>query len=140
MDLDVVATIGPHVDADSVSPTPANVRLERFVPQADLLARTSIVVSHGGAGTVLGAAAHGRPQVVVPLFADQWENGVAVADAGCGVVVQPHSRTAGDFEMLLRSVLADGSLRDAAARVELEIDAMPTATDVANEIEVLPGD
>lgn len=140
MDLDVVATVGSHVDVESVSPAPANVRVERFVPQADLLARTSVVFSHGGAGTVLGAAAHGRPQVVVPLFADQWENGVAVADAGCGVVVQSDSRAAEDFDRTLRTALESQSLRDSAARVEFEIEAMPTASDLAPEIEALPGD
>jgi UDP:flavonoid glycosyltransferase YjiC (YdhE family) len=139
MDLDVVATVGPHVEPESVSPAPANVRVERFVPQADLLAQTSVVLSHGGAGTVLGAAAHGRPQVVVPLFADQWENGVAVGDAGCGVVMRPESRTADDFELALRSVLGSQSLGDAAARVELEIEAMPTASDLVAEIEALSG-
>ena len=137
MDLDAVATVGPHVDPESLAPVPANVRVERFVPQADLLVRASAVLSHGGAGTVLGATAHGQPQVVVPLFADQWENGVAVTDAGCGIVMQPDSRSADDFDQTLRSVLASQSLRDASARVEQEIEAMPTATDIAVEIEAL---
>ncbi len=137
MDLDAVATIGPHVDPENLAPVPVNVRVERFVPQADLLGRASAVLSHGGAGTVLGAAAHGQPQVVVPLFADQWENGVAVTDAGCGIVMQPDSRSADDFDQALRSVLANQSLRDSAGMVEQEIDAMPTAFDLAVEIEAL---
>jgi UDP:flavonoid glycosyltransferase YjiC (YdhE family) len=139
MEVDAVATVGPHVDPDSLAPVPVNVRVERFVPQADLLGHASVVLSHGGAGSVLGAAAHARPQVVVPLFADQWENGVAVAGAGCGVVMEPDSRRAEDFERALRVVLADRSLRDAAARVEREIEAMPAASDLAVEIEALAG-
>ncbi len=140
MDLDAVATIGPHVTSEDLVPVPANVRVERFVPQADLLGRASAVVSHGGAGTVLGAAAHARPQVVVPLFADQWENGVAVTDAGCGIVIQPDSRRIGDFDQALRSVLTNQPLRDAAVLVELEIHEMPTADDLAVDIEALTGD
>ena len=89
LDVDAVATIGPHVDPAALGAVPPNIRVERFVPQGDLLGRASAVVSHGGAGTVLGAASHGRPQLVVPLFADQWENGVAVDDAGCGIVLGP---------------------------------------------------
>lgn len=139
MDLDVVATVGPHVDSANLAPVPANVRLERFVPQADLLGMASAVISHGGAGTVLGAAAHARPQLVVPLFADQWENGVAVTDAGCGVVMQPEYRTADDFGQALRFVLGDRSLRDVAVLVEQEIEAMPTAADLVVEIEALTG-
>ena len=140
MNLDAVATIGPHVDSENLASVPVNVRVERFVPQADLLGHASAVLSHGGAGTVLGAAAHARPQVVVPLFADQWENGVAVTDAGCGLVIQPDSRSADDFDQALRSVLTNQSLRDAAVLVEQEIEAMPTASDLVVEIEALTGD
>jgi UDP:flavonoid glycosyltransferase YjiC (YdhE family) len=82
IDVDAVATIGPHVDPATFGAVPPNIRVERFVPQGDLLGRASAVVSHGGAGSVLGTAAHGRPQLVVPLFADQWENGVAIDEAG----------------------------------------------------------
>jgi UDP:flavonoid glycosyltransferase YjiC (YdhE family) len=137
MDLDAVATIGPHVDPAELGAVPANVRVERFVPQADLLGRTSAVVSHGGAGTVLGAAAHGQPQVVVPLFADQWENGIAVTEAGCGIVLEPGRHSVDDFDETMRTLLAGPSHRSAAERVAQEIDAMPRADDLALEIEAL---
>jgi UDP:flavonoid glycosyltransferase YjiC (YdhE family) len=137
LDVDVVATIGPHVDPLALGAVPGNVRVERFVPQADLLSRASAVVSHGGAGTVLGAASHGRAQLVVPLFADQWENGLAVHHAGCGIVAGPHERRAEDLDRSLRMVLASTSHHDAATRVAGEIAAMPTAADLAGEIETL---
>src|SRR3954447_2473547 len=105
LDLDAVATIGPHVDPVALGAVPANVRVERFVPQADLLRRASVVISHGGAGTVLGAASHGRPQLVLPLFADQWENGVAVEGAGCGIVLEPDRRALEDIDRSLRALL-----------------------------------
>ena len=137
LDVDVVATIGPHVDPADIGAAPANVRVERFVPQADLLARASAVVSHGGAGTVLGAASHGRPQLVVPLFADQWENGVAVDEAGCGIVVGPDRRSVEDLDRALRTLLVSAPHHDAARRVADEIAAMPAATAVALEVEAL---
>jgi UDP:flavonoid glycosyltransferase YjiC (YdhE family) len=139
MDVDAVATIGPHVDPDDFGAPPANVRVERFVPQADLLERATVVVSHGGAGTVLGAAAHGRPQLVVPLFADQWENGVAVVDAGCGIVLEPDRRSVEDFDQTLRALFAGSPHRHGATRVRHEIAAMPTTDDLIHEIEALAG-
>ena len=137
LDVDVVATIGPHVDPAAIGAVPANIRVERFVPQADLLVRASAVVSHGGAGSVLGAASHGRPQLVVPLFADQWENGVAVGDAGCGIVVGPDRRSVEDLDRSLRMILTSPTHRDAAERVADEIAAMPPATAVALHVEAL---
>ena len=137
LDLDAVATIGSHVDPVALGSVPANVRVERFVPQADLLGRASVVISHGGAGTVLGAASHGRPQLVVPLFADQWENGVAVDDAGCGIVLGPDRRDVEDIDRSLGTILASPSHHDAASRVAAEIAAMPAAIDVVLEVEAL---
>ena len=42
-----------------------------------------------------------------------------------------------DLEQALRTVLADSSHREAATRVADEIAAMPTATDLAPEVEAL---
>ena len=137
LDVDVVATIGRHVDPAALGTVPANVRVERFVPQAQLLARVTAVISHGGAGTMLGAASHGRPQLVVPLFADQWENGIAVRDAGCGSLAGPDERSVEDFERMLRTLIDGTSHRDAARRVADEIAAMPAPGDLVAEIEAL---
>ncbi|MEJ7722188.1 MAG: glycosyltransferase [Ilumatobacteraceae bacterium] len=137
LEVDAVATIGPHVDTANLGDVPSNVRVERFVPQADLLGRVTAVISHGGAGTVLGAAARGRPQLVVPLFADQWENGIAVRDAGCGVLVRPDRRSVEDLEGSLRTLLDGTSHRDAAARVADEVAAMSSASELVSEIEAL---
>ena len=137
LDVDAVATIGSHVDPADIGPVPSNVRLERFVPQADVLRRAAVVISHGGAGTVLGAASYGLPQFVVPLFADQWQNAVAVRDAGCGVFAGPDSRSADDIDAALRTLLGGTAHRDAAALVADEIASMPTATDLIDEIEAL---
>ncbi len=86
---------------------------------------------------MLGAASHGRPQLVVPLFADQWENGVAVDHAGCGIVLGPDGRGVEDLARSLRTILASPSHHDAATRVAGEIAAMPAATDVVLEVEAL---
>lgn len=137
LNLDAVATIGPHVDPATLGAVPSHVRVERFVPQAELLGRVAAVISHGGAGSVLGAAEHGRPQLVLPLFADQWDNGVAVRDAGCGIVVQPDRRSIDDITESLRTLLDSSAHRDAATRVAGEVAAMPTAGDVVPEIAAL---
>jgi hypothetical protein len=137
LDLDAVATIGSHVDPADFGSVPPNVRLERFVPQAEVLRRAAVVISHGGAGTVLGAASYGVPQLVVPLFADQWQNAVAVQDAGCGVFAGPDTRSADDIDVSLRALLVNTAHRDAATAVAAEIAAMPTATDLLDEIEAL---
>ena len=73
---------------------PPRVRVERFVPQADVLRRAAAVVSHGGSGTTLGALAHGLPLVLVPQAADQFDNAARAVAAGAAIVLRPDEVTA----------------------------------------------
>ncbi len=50
--VEVVATVGHAHDPAQLAPFPVNARVERFIPQAELLPSCSVVVHHGGAGTM----------------------------------------------------------------------------------------
>ena len=86
LDVPVLITTGTDID---LGPTPANVRVERWVPQEEALAHASLVVCHGGSGTVLGALAAEIPLILMPLFADQFANAQALEAAGAAVVAGP---------------------------------------------------
>jgi UDP:flavonoid glycosyltransferase YjiC (YdhE family) len=137
LDLEAVATIGSLVDPAALGTVPPHVRVERFVAQAAVLGRATAVVSHGGAGSVLGAAAHGLPQMVIPLFADQWDNATAVRHAGCGILVDPERRSGENLHTSLRTLLDSTSHREAARRVADEISEMPAPDELAPDIEDL---
>ncbi len=140
LDVDALATLGEHVDPASLGTIPKNLRVERFVPQQMVFDRVQVVMSHGGAGTMLGAAARGIPQVLTPVFADQWENAVAVSRAGAGVMLEPDQRSASTIHSALSRALNDHAIRDAGSRVAAEIEAMPTATHHVPTLEHLGAD
>jgi len=103
-DVEAVATLG-IVPESSLGPIPPNVRVEPYVPQAFLLERANVVLSHGGAGTVLGAATYGLPQLCIPLAADQWANADAVAAAGVGITLELDQRDPPAIRRALRRLL-----------------------------------
>jgi UDP:flavonoid glycosyltransferase YjiC (YdhE family) len=140
LDVDAIATLGEHVDPALLGTIPANLRVERFVPQRLVFDRVQVVMSHAGAGTMLGAAACGIPQVLTPLFADQWENAVAVSGAGAGVMLEPDQRSASIIRAALSRALNEPSIMDAGLRVAAEIEAMPTADHHVPALERLAGD
>lgn len=57
-----------------------NVVIQSWIPQNDLLGHPSVkaFVTHGGARSMQEAVYHGVPMVVVPLFADQFDNAVRI--------------------------------------------------------------
>ncbi|MBL7517058.1 glycosyltransferase family 1 protein [Frankia sp. CNm7] len=89
----LVVTVGPDVDPDRFGPQPPHVLVERYLPHALLLPRCDLVVSQGGAGILLGALAHGLPQLVLPQGADQFTNGAAAQRAGVGLVLDGPAAT-----------------------------------------------
>ena len=137
MDVDAVATIGNHVDHSVLGEVPRNVRVERFVPQRFLLDRATAVMSHAGAGSLLGASRQGIPQVLNPLGADQWENADAASDAGLAITCELDQRSDADIAAALSSILNDPRYRDAAAQVSTEIEAMPAPAEHVATIEAL---
>lgn len=117
-------TTGRGVDASTLGPIPANVHVEAFVPQRDVLPRAAAVVCHGGSGTVLGALAAGVPMVVVPLGADQPHNAQRIAEIGAGLASpKPDAAT---LRAAIERVLAEAAFRSAARRLAAEIAALPT--------------
>ena len=88
VDARVLCTVGHHVDMTTLRAEAGDrVHVEAWVDQERALRTAAAVVCHGGSGTVFGSLAAGVPVVVVPVFADQFENGTRVARAGAGLMV-----------------------------------------------------
>src|SRR4051812_3531038 len=102
--VEVVATTG-QLDPDELSDVPANARVERFIPQAELLPSCSAVIHHAGAGTMFGALAHGLPQVAIPQAADNFLNAETLAAAGAAQVLAPQHLEPSSVRQAVRTVL-----------------------------------
>lgn len=132
--IDVIATVGRDQDPAALLPHPANARVERFVPQADLLPMCSAIVHHGGAGTTFGALAHGVPQVILPQGADNFEHAAMCEFAGVAVSLPPEGLNGTLLVDAVRRVLADAGLAASSARCAAEIAAMPDASQVVESV------
>ena len=123
--VDVVATVGDSVDPASFGPQPAHIRIERYIPQAEVLPHCDLVISHGGSGSVMAALAHGLPTVLMPLGADQPYNARRCVALGVGVELEPASVTPEEIRVAVEGVLEDDRYRHAAERMRDEINALP---------------
>lgn len=130
---EVLVTVGPTGDPEGIGAVPAHVRVQRFVPQADLLPRCAAVVCHGGSGTVLASLAHGLPLLCLPRGADQFTNADNVARVGAGAVLRPAEVTEAAVRDAL-ALLAEPAARTRAAGLAAEIAGMPSDAEVAAAI------
>ncbi len=135
-DLEVVVTVGSGSDPAALEPVPANARVERYIPQAEVLPRCSAVVHHGGSGTMYGALAHGVPQVVLPQGADNFVNGWLLARRGAGVTIGPEELSSDAVRDGVRLVLEQASYGDTGRRLAKELAGLPGPGEVVRTLRV----
>ena len=127
VDAEFVLALGDKVDLDSLGPLPSNVRAAGWIPLNSLLATSSLLIHHGGAGTAMTPLAMGVPQLVAPSGADRYINAGAVHNRGVGLQIEEEELDA----RVIRQLLDDEKFRANAAEVGAEITAMPSPADVA---------
>ncbi len=128
----VVATTGPN-DPAALDNAPAGVHATAYLAQSHVLPHADVVVSHGGAGTTLGALCAGLPHLVLPQGApSQTQNAERVQTLGLGLRGSDADPAA--IRRHVERLLSDNSFARAAARVRAEIDEAPAPETVVTEL------
>ena len=135
--LDVLVTVGRAIDPATLGPQPANVRVERYVPQAEVLPRCAVAVVHAGSGSVVGALTHGVPLVCVPIAADQPLNAARCEAVGAGQTLDALTVTPRDVRAAVERALQDPHMRAAARRLRAAIATLPPPTHTVTLLERL---
>jgi MGT family glycosyltransferase len=137
LSVDVLVTVGPALAPAELGPQPPHVRVERFVPVAEVLPRCAAVVSHGGSGTVVAALAAGVPCVLLPMGADQPWNADRCVELGVGRALDAVTATPAEVREALLAVLQEPSYRLAAEAIRAEVVGLPGPGHAAELLEQL---
>ncbi len=133
--VQVLLTTGRGFDLATLGSVPSNVRVEAWVPQAQVFPHTAMMVCHGGSGTVLGGLAAGIPQVVVPFGADQPANAHSVASLGAGLALDKPDTAV--LRAAIERVLGDSRFRDAARLVSQQMSTLHSVEEAAEAMVAL---
>jgi MGT family glycosyltransferase len=142
MDALVIGTTG-GADPESILPTsrrPANLRLERFIPFANLLPHVDLMVTNGGYGGTQQALAHGVPLVVAGRTEDKMEVNARVAWSGAGLSLRLDAPTDVQVAQGVRHVLGEPRYRARARELAESYERLPGVPTAAAAIaEVAAG-
>lgn len=124
-DVLVVAATGGRPVSDLISRLggrlPDNARAAEFLPYAELLQNTSVMVTNGGFGGVQQALAAGVPLVVAGDTEDKPEVAGRVAWAGAGLNLRTGAPSPARVHKGVTAVLRDPRFSEAAQRLQQEI-------------------
>ena len=113
-DVQLVLSLGPHVNPKEIGPLPKNAITVEYAPQLELLKRASVCLTHAGLNTVLEALAQGVPQVAIPVTNDQPGVAARIADKKTGLVLPLKDLSASRLSHLLDEVMTDPIFRNNA--------------------------
>jgi len=124
--LRVVATTN-RVAPQRPIEVPANAILVDWLSYSQLMPAASLVVSHGGHGTVARALAAGTPVLICPIIGDMSETAMRVAWAGCGLSLPWRLCRPAPLRWAVQRLLREGSFAERAT----ELAAWAAANDGA---------
>lgn len=133
LEADVLVTTGGRMPSDHWS-VPANVFVETWLPDSEVMPHVDLVVSHGGAGTMIGTLRAGLPQLLLPQGAEQFENAHAIVEAGLGRRLLPQVRTSGAIAQAADELLSDDAVIERAREMKQEISLMPSCEQVVEQL------
>ncbi|XP_074602622.1 uncharacterized protein LOC141856246 [Brevipalpus obovatus] len=96
---------------------PPNVFGGKFLNQLKILPHVDLVITHGGNNTFVETLYHGKPMIVLPLFADQRDNGRRVVDKKIGKCFKPYEVTEAEFLKAIDDILNDEEMRERVEKI-----------------------
>ena len=107
----LVMVTGNLAREECFSALPSNVLVRASVPQLEVLSRASLIITHGGLGSIKEAILAGVPMLVVPFRVDQPNNACRVQHHGLGSACAPAQCSPEKIAELIRALLSDGTVR-----------------------------
>ncbi|HWI95817.1 MAG TPA: nucleotide disphospho-sugar-binding domain-containing protein, partial [Solirubrobacterales bacterium] len=112
----VVATTNRVVPQRPIE-VPDNAVMVDWLSYSQLMPIASLVISHGGHGTVARALGAGTPVLICPIIGDMSETAMRVDWAGCGLSVPWRLCQPAPLRWAAQHLLADGSFATRAGKM-----------------------
>ena len=130
----VVVALGDAIDPETLGPVPDNFIVRPFIPQLEILRRTSLFLTHGGMNSVNEALWNDVPLLVYPQHGDQHLTAGRVAELGAGLPVMPPQATAEGLRGMAAHILGEPGFKAGAAKIGASLRSAGGAVRAADEI------
>jgi len=111
-DWQFVISLGARLSATEFEPIPSSVILNHWVPQLQMLARASVMITHAGIGSVKECILHGVPMLALPLMRDQFDTADRIVYHRLGFRGDIERIGAEDLASMLDQLIINESFRE----------------------------
>ncbi|QPF94801.1 nucleotide disphospho-sugar-binding domain-containing protein [Bradyrhizobium commune] len=131
----LLITLGGPIEPHELVPA-ENTVVVRSAPHLEILKEASLVVTHGGHGTVMAALMHRLPMLIIPHGRDQADNAVRVTERGAGLAVSRMAPTE-EIHAALGRLLSEPGFRTRADALGTVVEAEARTSTLMAELEAL---
>jgi len=131
----VLVTLGGSLRPDELRPG-ANTHVVVSAPHTEVMRNASLVITHGGHGSVMTALMARAPVLVIPHGRDQADNAARVVARGAGLML-PSAASVDELRTTVARLLEEPSFRSEARRLGDAIAEEVRDSTLVEEIETL---
>ena len=135
LDYHVVMSIGNRIDSTQLGTIPENFIVRPFVPQVQLLQRTTLFITHSGMNSVSEGLSAGVPLLMIPQAADQLFIARRVQKLGAGKMLRSTKLTAHRLRKAAEEMLAQPTFQQMSASIGASFRQAGGPTLAVDEIE-----
>jgi MGT family glycosyltransferase len=130
----VIVSKGPQAKEIELAPNMAGAE---FLPQASILPKVDLVITHGGNNTVTESLYFGKPMVVLPIFWDQHDNAQRIEETGLGVRLDTYEHEHEELIEAIERLGRDHALRERLGLLAASLHDAHGAEAAASRIEIV---
>jgi MGT family glycosyltransferase len=117
--LQLIMTSGGARDPESINlgVSAPNIHLTRWIPHSDLLPKTDVIITTGGAGTVLAAIDARVPMILIPTEWDKPELAQRIVESKAGIRIKPSQVSPRSIRAAVERILGDPSYKQGVTKL-----------------------
>ena len=108
---------------------------EAYLPQIRILPLVDMVITHGGNNTVTETVSFGKPMLVMPLFADQYDNAQRIREKGFGDRIETYRFEDDKLIQLIDKILNDNEIHERCRKAAERIRSDESKINACRKIE-----
>ncbi|MFM7591610.1 MAG: glycosyltransferase [Isosphaeraceae bacterium] len=129
-----VLMVGPDTNVKVPQGAGKDCLAVKYAPHTQVFPQASVVIHHGGVNTTGQALRAGRPQLVVPLAHDQFDNAARMVRRGVGLTLPKARFTADRAERMIAQLLKEKRFEEQANEARRVVKSEPGAAGAAQAI------
>ena len=115
--IQLIATVNELIDSPLLGEIPSNIILSHYTPQLQLLEKVDVMITHGGAKSVMEAIHFAVPMLISPICNDQFHQAYFINKTNIGIELDLNNCTLEQLEKALDRLINSNKIRESMQHI-----------------------